>query len=164
MNSWRRQPPVLDLTSSPLQLLTAPVSSKYGCERIAPATHQDQAISDAMLSPWRLGRPRRMLVPLRVQWISQTRGCRFAGANPWLAHVAGDPLYCSGEGQRHPIQARGSSSRPLAGLAAAVVTHAKQRVTSKGLRAFKIWKHARASLWASALVATTVFVLAFLRS
>jgi hypothetical protein len=23
---------------------------------------------------------------------SQTRGCRFPGANPWLAHVAGDPL------------------------------------------------------------------------
>ena len=23
---------------------------------------------------------------------SQTRGCRLPGANPWLAHVAGDPL------------------------------------------------------------------------
>ncbi len=148
----------------PSQSLTAPVSSKYGCERIAPATHQDQAISDALPSPWRLGRPRRTLVPLRVQWISQTRGCRFPGANPWLAHVTGDPLYCSGDGERHPIQARGSSSRPLAGLAAAVVTQAKQRVTSKGLRSFKIWKHARANLWASALIATTVFVLAFLRS
>ena len=114
--------------------------------------------------PWRLGRPRRTLVPLRVQWISQIRGYRFPGANPWLAHIAGDPLYCSGDGERPPIQARGSSSRPLAGLAAAVVTHAKQRVTSKGLRSFKMWKHARASLWASALIATTVFVLAFLRS
>lgn len=47
-------------------------------------------------------------MPLRVQWISQTRGCRFPSANPWLAHVTGDPLYCSGDGERHPIQARGS--------------------------------------------------------
>lgn len=62
------------------------------------------------------------------------------------------------------LVARGSSSRPLAGLAAAVVIQAKQRDTSKGLRSFKIWKHARANLWASALIATTVFVLAFLRS
>ena len=84
--------------TSPLQSLTAPVSSKYGCERIAPATHQDQAISDAQPLPWRLCRPRRTLVPLRVQWISQTRGYRFPGANPWLAHVAGDPFYCSGDG------------------------------------------------------------------
>lgn len=150
--------------TSPLQSLTAPVSSKYGCERIAPATHQDQAISDAQPSPWRLCRPRRTLVPLRVQWISQTRGCRFPGANPWLAYVAGDLFYCSGDGERHPIQALGSLSRPLAGLAAAAVTHAKQRVTSKGFFSFRMWKQARASLWASALIATTVFVLAFLRS
>jgi hypothetical protein len=106
----------------------------------SPATHQDQAISDALPSPWRLRRPRRTLVPLRVQWISQTCGYRFPGANPWLAHVAGDPLYCSGDGERPPIQARGSLSRPLAGLVAAVIIHAKQRVTSKGLRSFKIWK------------------------
>ena len=39
---------------------------------------------------------------------SQTRGCRFSGANPLLAHVAGDPLYCSGDGKRHPIQTHGS--------------------------------------------------------
>lgn len=39
--------------TSPSQLLTAPVSSKYGCERIAPATHQDQVISNGLLSPWR---------------------------------------------------------------------------------------------------------------
>jgi hypothetical protein len=67
---------------APSQQLIAPVSSKHGCERIAPATHQDQAISDALPAPWRLYRPRRTLVPLRVQWISQTRGYRFPGANP----------------------------------------------------------------------------------
>ena len=95
---------------------------------------------------------------------SQRCGYRFPGANPLLAHVAGDPLYCSGDGERHPIQRGGWCSRPLAGLAAAVVTHAKQRITSKGLRSFRMWKQARASLCASALIATAVFVLAFLRS
>ena len=50
------------------------------------------------------------------------------------------------------------------GLPCPVVTHAKQRVTSNGFRSFKMWKHARANLWASALMATTLFVLAFFRS
>ncbi len=50
------------------------------------------------------------------------------------------------------------------GLPVTVVTHAKQRVTSNGLRSFRMWKHARASLCASALIATTLFVFAFFRS
>lgn len=99
--------------------------------------------------------------------------CPMDFTDSWLPVSRRQPLvgshrrrsaYCSGDGERHPIQTRGSSSRPLSGLAAAVITHAKQRVTSKGLRSFKMWKQARASLWASALIATTVFVLAFLRS
>jgi hypothetical protein len=56
-----------------LQLPTAPVSSIHGCERIAPATHQDQAISGELPSPWRHSRARRTLVPLRVQWIDHIR-------------------------------------------------------------------------------------------
>ena len=33
---------------------------------------------------------------------SQTRGCRFLGANPWLARVAGDPLLLQiGDGDTH---------------------------------------------------------------
>ena len=75
-------------------------------ERIAPVTHQDQAISDGLPLPWRLGRPRKAWVPLRVQSIAQTHGYRFPGANPWLAHVAGDPPDGSGDGERHPIQAK----------------------------------------------------------
>ena len=50
------------------------------------------------------------------------------------------------------------------GFPAAVVTHAKQRVTSNGWHSFSTWKLARANLWASALIATTLFVFAFLRS
>jgi len=66
---------------------------------------------------------------------------------------------------RHPIQTKWLSLQsPNPGLPAAVVTHAKQRVTSNGLRSFRMWKHARASLCASALIATTLFVFAFFRS
>ena len=66
---------------------------------------------------------------------------------------------------RHPIQTKWLSLQsPIPGLPAAVVTHAKQRFTSKGFFSFNMWKHARASLCASALIATTLFVLAFFRS
>lgn len=50
---------------------------------------------------------------------------------------------------RHPIQTKWLSLQsPNPGLPVAAVTHAKQRVTSKGLRPFKMWKQARASLCA----------------
>lgn len=94
---------------------------------------------------------------------SQTRGCRFPGANPWQAHVAADPLYCkSVTAARHPIQTKWLLLQsPNPGLPAAVVTHAKQRVTSNGLRSFSMWKQARASLCASALIATTLLDFAY---
>jgi hypothetical protein len=61
--------------------------------RIAPVTHQDQAPAERWPLPWRLlARPRRTLVPRRVQEVSQSSGCRLYGANPLLAHGAGDPL------------------------------------------------------------------------
>lgn len=66
---------------------------------------------------------------------------------------------------QYPIQTKWLSLQsPYPGLPAAVVTHAKQRATSNGLRSFKMWKQARASLCASALIATTLLVLAFFRS
>jgi DNA replication protein DnaC len=45
-----------------------------------------------------------------------------------------------------------------------VVVHAKQRLTSKGLRSFRMWKHARASLCASALIASARLAFAIFRS
>ena len=66
---------------------------------------------------------------------------------------------------RHPIQTKWLSLQsPNPGLPAAVVTHAKQRVTSNGFFSFRMGKHARASLCASALIATTLLVFAFFRS
>lgn len=58
-------------------------------------------------SPWRLDRPRRTLVPLRVQGVPQTCGCRLSGANSRVAHGAGDPLLLQPvTALRRPIQTR----------------------------------------------------------
>ena len=66
---------------------------------------------------------------------------------------------------RHPIQTKWLSLQCLyPGLPLAVETHVKQRFTSKALRSFRMWKQARASLCASALIATTLLVCAFFRS
>jgi len=61
--------------------------------RIAPDTPQDQA-SDGILSIALAALPPRKNVGAapRPMGSSQTCGCRFPGTNPWLAHVAGDPL------------------------------------------------------------------------
>ena len=136
--------------------------------RIAPDTHQDQASGDDTAC-----RPGGFAAP-------EKRWCRTVSngfiTDPWLP---GSPapipgwltlrairLYCkSVTAARHPIQTKWLSLQsPNPGLPVAVVTHAKQRVTSNGLRSFKMWKQARASLCASALIATTLLVLAFFRS
>src|SRR5260221_10146233 len=76
-----------------LQLPITPVSSLHGCD-------------ESRQTPIRIKRP-AMTLPValaasppqknvgaatRPRGSSQTRGCRSFGANPWLAHVAGDPL------------------------------------------------------------------------
>lgn len=88
-NPWRRQPPIFTFLLR-LQRRTASVSSNHGCERIAPATHQDQAISDQLPSPWRLGRPRRTLVPLRVHMVHHIRvaAITLAPIRCWLTSLA----------------------------------------------------------------------------
>ena len=96
---------------------------------------------------------------------SQIRGCRLPGAYPLLARVAGDArLLQIGDDAGVQFRSVGSNSSPLSWLTGAVETHAKQRVTSNGLRSFRMWTHARANLCASALIATTLFVFAFFRS
>ena len=63
------------------------------------------------------------------------------GANPLLAHVAGDPLYCIPvTANRRSIQTKWLLRQsPSPDSQVAVVTHAKQRVTSKGWRSFRMW-------------------------
>ena len=134
--------------------------------RIAPDTHQDQASGDdAACRPGGSAAPEERWCRTASNGLTQTRGYRCFGANPVLARAAGDPHHCKS------VTATVSNSDHLAsvpvrfrGLPCAVVTQAKQRVTSNGLRSFSMWKHARASLCASALMATTLFVFAFFRS
>jgi hypothetical protein len=66
---WRREPPVVNLFLLRLQSAGHARFFKLWLRRIAPDTHQDQAISDDLLSPWRFNRPRRTLVPQRVQGV-----------------------------------------------------------------------------------------------
>lgn len=94
------------------------------------------------------------------------RGCPIrAPIHRWLALQAIRLDCMSGTAARHPIQISGLGPNLPTGLAGRRRKHhVKQRVTSNGLFSFRMWKHARASLCASALRATIGLVLAFLRS
>lgn len=166
-NPWRRQPPVFNLFIHRLQLPITPVSSNHGCDESRQTPIRIKRAAMIRRSPWRLRRPRKTLVPQRVQWVHHRP---VAAGSPapipgWLT-LRAIRVYCkSVTAARHPIQTKWLSLQsPCPGLPAAVVTHAKQRVTSNGLRSFRMWKQARASLCASALIATTLLVLAFFRS
>lgn len=115
----------------------------HGYDRIAPDTHQDQANGDqAAGRPGGPCCPRRTLVPLRVQWIHH-RPVAAEGSAPipgWLTLQAIRWCCQPVTAIRHPIQTKWLLLQsPVPGLPAAVVTHAKQRVTSKGWRSFSMW-------------------------
>ena len=84
-NPWRRQPPVLKL-SLRLQLPITPVSSNHGCDesRQTPirikraAMNLPVALAAAPLQ-------KNVGAATRPMGSSQTRGCRFHGANPLVA-------------------------------------------------------------------------------
>jgi hypothetical protein len=135
---WRHQPPVFSIPI-PDQLTNRTRYFNHGCERIAPVTHQDQAFGGVLLSPWRICRPRRTLVPLCVQCLSQLSWLPTSGANPLLARVAGDPFTARATVNGIPFSFLAYLANPFAGLAATVVTHAKQRATSKGFCSFRMW-------------------------
>lgn len=90
---------------------TAPFSSNHGCEQIAPVSHQGQASSNVLLSPWRFGCPRKALVPLRVQWTLH----RFVATGLRCQLLAGSrfkrSVCCSGDGERCPVQLHGYYAR-----------------------------------------------------
>jgi hypothetical protein len=72
------------------------------------------------LSPWRPRRPRRTLVPQRVQWANHSFVVAdvLAPIHGWLT-LRAIRLYCkSVTATRHPIQFNGWCSSPLIGLAA----------------------------------------------
>ena len=163
---WRRKPPVFNLFPLRLQLPTAPVSSNHGCDESRQTPIRIKQGPMICRSPWRACPPQKNVGAATRPMGSHrpvAAGCP-APILGWLALWA-ICFYCKS------VTAPGVQFRPVGSkasrniwLTGAVETHAKQRVTSKILRSFRMWKHARASLCASALIATTLFVRAFLRS
>ena len=143
--------------------LSAPVSSRLRLRRIAPDTHhQDQASgnNNRCLSPWWLRHPRRTLVPQCVQWVAQICGLPTCRRQSMAGSHCRRSALTACRGRRHDIPFKFPELEPslptgLAGRRREL--HAKQRVISKGLRSFRMWKHARASLCARALRARIGF-------
>jgi len=73
--------------------------------RIAPDTHRDQANGDRLPIALAASPPQKNFgAAMRPRGLSHSRGCRYVGANPFLARIAGDPLYSkSVTATRHPI-------------------------------------------------------------
>jgi hypothetical protein len=57
------------ITTSRLQIQTTSVSSTYGCDGSRQTPIEIKRMAKHCLSPWRLRRPRRTLVPQCVQWV-----------------------------------------------------------------------------------------------
>ncbi len=144
---WRRQPPIASflLLPSAAGLESRPFLHDWlRTHAIAPDTHEDQALVEpcGCPSPWRLGRPRRTLVPRRVQEISQF---------PWLSASQLQSPAGSRRGRsashcrwrrRSGVQFSSAGCNPshrtwLTGPPS--VLQAKQRVTSNGRPSFRMW-------------------------
>jgi hypothetical protein len=83
-------------------LPTAPVSSIMAANESRQPPIRIKRSAMLLPSPWQLGRPRRTLVPLRVQWIAQIHGCRFSAPTPcWLTLQAIRFAARGNRGQRH---------------------------------------------------------------
>jgi hypothetical protein len=100
-----------------LQLLNRTRFFIHGCERIAPDTHQDQAISGgtafalAALPPQKnVGAASCPIGAFTDLWLP------ISGASPLLAYVAGDPFYCSVTAGGIPFRFCGWCASPLSGL------------------------------------------------
>jgi len=76
-----------------LQKPITPVSSNHGCDesRQTPIRIKRAAMNQPVALAASPPQKNVGAAPCPMG-SSQTRGYRFPGANPWLAHVAGDPL------------------------------------------------------------------------
>src|SRR5262245_37201503 len=112
-----------------LQLPIAPVSSMNGCDESRQTPIRIKQVAMNCRSPWRLGRPRRTLVPQRVQWVDHIPGAADALAPilGWLALRAIRISLQIGDGDTVSNSfALAVAPVCFAGLPVAVVTHAKQ--------------------------------------
>jgi hypothetical protein len=122
----------------------APVFSILAAKRIAPVTHQDQAVSPSFRRPpWRPCRPRKTLVPHRVQ-TKRTAFVAAPGWAPvprWLTTQAIRISTAPGGQTWHPFSFTGSMAQTpfLACHVRPSLYQAKQRFTSNGCFSFNMW-------------------------
>jgi hypothetical protein len=136
---WRHQPPVFSIPI-PDQQLNRTRFFKSWLRRIAPVTHQDQAISAVLLSPWRSLPPQKIVgAASRPIDFAQIHGYRIPMPTPcWLALQA-IRFVARATANGIPFRFMAGAPDPFAGLAVAVVTHAKQRAASNGFCSFSMW-------------------------
>jgi hypothetical protein len=114
--------------------------------------------------------PRSISVPLCVQLLGSSVATNMLGSKPlWLASWTIHSLQNAFEilnvmaNILCPISSRGCYSNPMSGSQSVAKLQVKHRSTANTSPVFIMWKHARANLWATALIATTPLRFAFLR-
>ncbi len=91
-NPWRRQPPVFNLFIHRLQLPITPISSNHGCDESRQTPTRIKRAAMKLPVALAASPPQKNVgAATRPMGSSHTCGCRSLGADPWLAHVAGDP-------------------------------------------------------------------------
>ena len=131
-------PPVLNLSIPRLQLPITPVFSFRGCDESHQTPIRIKRAAMLLPSPWRLCRPRKTLVPHRVQWVNHRPVAAgvLAPIPRWLT-LRAIRFYCKPvTASRRPIQTSWFDSSPQSWLTGAVETHAKQRSASNGFFSF----------------------------
>jgi hypothetical protein len=149
---------------------------EFWLRHCAPVTHQDQGLRALRCSaPGCVGSPRKPSVPHRVQFtrpiesVAQIYGFARVRSNPSWLTVRAQRTPRPGRDRRRrairspgfkPTPKRHCRRRPIEPSIFHRFIHPKALDTSKGLPSFMTWWHARASLCATALMATTASVLA----
>ena len=88
-----------------LQWLITPVSSNRGCDESRQTPIRIKQVAVHCLCPGGVAAPEERWCRFVSKKFTQNHGCRRVGANPLVAHVAGDPLYCKlVTATQHPMQ------------------------------------------------------------
>jgi hypothetical protein len=116
----------------------APGFSGFGCEAIAPVTHQDLAIGQVRQTTLAAcAAPEKRW----YRYVSNLITVRVVAAfrpQPLLAHASGDCSSYTGGGNRRPIRPSGFSPTPLLANLCRLDHHAKQRFSSNSVRSFSM--------------------------
>ena len=111
----------------------------YGCERIAPVTHQDQASGGAAAFALAAWPPQKNVgAASRPMDFAQTHGYRIPMPTPCRLALQAILLVARATAYGIPFRLMAAAPDPISGLAVAVITHAKQH-PPKGFCSFNMW-------------------------